>query len=398
MTESLVFKEAPKRLLSVDAFRALNMLCMIFINDLSGVKGIPYWMDHAKRMEDRMGFADTIFPAFLFIVGLSIPLALDRKIKKGGSSGSISLGILSRSLALLVMGFFHVNLESYSSAAILPEAVWEILITLAFFLIWIDYSDAISKITENIFRISGWGILIAMAIIYKGGERHSAETHWMRPEWWGILGIIGWSYLICAFAYFLVKGNFTGVIIAFLVFMGFNIVDHGLHLKLNIIGIYDGSSISLVLAGTVISMWYARMVSKGFNTKVWVALFAAGCVVIAAGFLIRPYTEGISKIRATPSWIFICTGISILVFESMIYLVDCKHKKNWFSLIWPAGTATLTCYLIPYLQIGLYNLFGFQYPDFLNYGWGGFFRSWAVAFVVVIIGGFLERKHLKLKI
>lgn len=398
MTESLVFKEAPKRLLSVDAFRALNMLCMIFINDLSGVKGVPYWMDHAKRMEDRMGFADTIFPAFLFIVGLSIPLALDRKIKKGGSSGSISLGILSRSLGLLVMGFFHVNLESYSSAAILPEAVWEILITLAFFLIWIDYSDAISKMTQNILRIAGWAILIAMAIIYKGGERHSAETHWMRPEWWGILGIIGWSYLVCAFAYFLVKGNFTGVIIAFLVFMGFNIVDHGLHLKLNIIGIYDGSSISLVLAGTVISMWYARMVSKGFNTKVWVALFAAGCLVIAAGFLIRPYTEGISKIRATPSWIFICTGISILVFEIMIYLVDCKHKKNWFSLIWPAGTATLTCYLIPYLQIGLYNLFGFQYPDFLNYGWGGFFRSWAVAFVVVIIGGFLERKHLKLKI
>ncbi len=398
MTESLVFKEAPKRLLSVDAFRALNMLCMIFINDLSGVKGVPYWMDHAKRMEDRMGFADTIFPAFLFIVGLSIPLALDRKIKKGGSSGSISLGILSRSLALLVMGFFHVNLESYSNAAILPEAVWEILITLAFFLIWIDYSDAISKMTQNILRIAGWAILIAMAIIYKGGERHSAETHWMRPEWWGILGIIGWSYLVCAFAYFLVKGNFTGVIIAFLVFMGFNIVDHGLHLKLNIIGIYDGSSISLVLAGTVISMWYARMVSKGFNTKVWVALFAAGCLVIAAGFLIRPYTEGISKIRATPSWIFICTGISILVFEIMIYLVDCKHKKNWFSLIWPAGTATLTCYLIPYLQIGLYNLFGFQYPDFLNYGWGGFFRSWAVAFVVVIIGGFLERKHLKLKI
>jgi hypothetical protein len=237
-----------------------------------------------------------------------------------------------------------------------------------------------------------------MAILYKGGERYSAETHWMRPEWWGILGIIGWSYLVCAFVYFLVKGNFVGVIIAFLAFMGFNIIDHGLHLNLNIIGIYDGSFISLVLAGTVISMWYARMVSKGFNTTLWLMLFAAGCLAIAAGFLIRPYTEGISKIRATPSWIFICTGISILVFEIMIYLVDFKHKKNWFSLIWPAGTATLTCYLIPYLQIGLYNLFHFNYPGFLNYGWGGFFRSWAVAFVVVIIGGFLERKKLKLKI
>lgn len=398
MTESLVFKEAPKRLLSVDAFRALNMLCMIFINDLSGVKGIPYWMDHAKRMEDRMGFADTIFPAFLFIVGLSIPLALDRKIKKGDSGKAISLAILSRSFALLVMGFFHVNLESYSQAALLPEPVWEILITVAFFLIWIDYPDTLKKMTKNILHIAGWVILIAMAIVFKGGERHSAETHWMRPEWWGILGIIGWSYLVCAFVYFLVKGNFTGVFIAFLVFMGFNIIDHGMHLKINIIGIYDGSSISLVLAGTVISMWYSRMVSKGFNAKLWLALFAAGCLVIGAGFLIRPYTEGISKIRATPSWIFICTGISILMFEIMIYLVDYKGKKNWFSLIWPAGTATLTCYLIPYLQIGLYDLFHFNYPSFMNFGWGGFFRSWLVAFVVVIIGGFLERKKLKLKI
>jgi len=124
MTQPSLAKEATKRLLSVDAFRALNMLCMIFINDLSGVKGIPYWMDHAKRMEDRMGFADTIFPAFLFIVGLSIPLAIDRKMQKGESFGAISSSILSRSLALLVMGFFHVNLESYSNAALLPDYVW----------------------------------------------------------------------------------------------------------------------------------------------------------------------------------------------------------------------------------------------------------------------------------
>src|ERR1700744_728898 len=136
MTQPSVVKEASKRLLSIDAFRALNMLCMIFINDLSGVGGMPFWMDHAKRMEDRMGFADTIFPAFLFIVGLSIPLAINRQREKGVSEGSIAFHILSRSFALLVMGFFHVNMESYSSAAVLPQAVWELSITVAFFLIW----------------------------------------------------------------------------------------------------------------------------------------------------------------------------------------------------------------------------------------------------------------------
>jgi len=398
MTTAVPLKEAPKRLLSIDAFRALNMLCMIFINDLSGVRGIPTWMDHAKRMEDSMGFADTIFPAFLFIVGLSIPLALDRKLKKGESAGSISFHILSRSFALLVMGFFHVNMESYSSAAILPQYVWEILITIAFFLIWIDYPHTMAKTRRYALIGMGWAILAAMAILYLGGDRHDEGTHWMRPEWWGILGIIGWSYLVCAFVYFLVKGNFTGVIIAFLVFMGFNTIDHGFHLKINIMGLYDCSSISLVMAGMVISLWYARLVKKGYNANLWLMLFIAGCACILGGLLIRPYTEGISKIRSTPSWIFICSGISILMFEIMIYLVDFKGKKNWFSLIWPAGTATLTCYLIPYLQIGFYDMVHFRYPHFLNFGWGGFFRSWAVAFVVVIIGGFLERKKIKLKI
>ena len=106
MTESLVFKEAPKRLHSIDAIRALTMLLMIFVNDLAGVKGIPEWIDHAKRTEDAMGFADTIFPAFLFIVGLSIPLALDRKMQKGNSSQSILFAIISRSFALIVMGTY----------------------------------------------------------------------------------------------------------------------------------------------------------------------------------------------------------------------------------------------------------------------------------------------------
>jgi len=396
MTQPSFLKDAPKRLLSVDAFRALNMLCMVFINDLSGVKGIPEWMDHAKRMDDGMGFADTIFPGFLFIVGLSIPLAINRKMDKGESFGTISFSILSRAFALLVMGFFHVNLESYSSVAILSKGLWEILITIGFFLIWIDYPETLHTVKKYALIGAGWLILLLMAFLYVGGN--PAHPVGMRPEWWGILGIIGWSYLVSAFVYFLVKGNFTAVIIAFIVFFGFNILNHTLHLHLHIMGISDGASISLVMAGMVVSLWYARMATRGYNTKLWLMLFVVGCAAIAAGLLIRPYTEGISKIRSTPSWILICSGISILVFEIMIYLVDFKGKKNWFSIIWPAGTATLTCYLIPYLQVGFYKLVDFHYPAFFNYGWGGFFRSWAVAFIVVIIGGFLAKRHLKLKI
>jgi len=393
MAESIVFKEAPKRLLSIDAIRALTMLLMIFVNDLSGVKNIHEWIDHAKRTEDAMGFADTIFPTFLFIVGLSIPLALDRKIQKGESSRSVLFAIISRSFALIVMGFFHVNLEEYGKASILSEGLWEILITLAFFLIWLDYPSTFDKVKKYFLVGGGWLILLLMAFLYVGRNGNS-----MQPAWWGILGLIGWGYLVCSLIYFFAKGKMPALIIAFLVFATINILDHGKWLRLHLWVIHDGSTEFSVMGGVIISLWYARMVKKGFNTGLWLWMFVAGCASIAAGFLLRPYTDGISKIRSTPAWILICIGISILVFELMIYLVDYKGKKNWFKLIWPAGTATLTCYLIPYLQVGFYKLIHFRYPDVLNYGWGGFFRSWAVAFIVIIIGGFLEKRKLKLKV
>src|SRR3979490_1568753 len=103
------------------------MFFMIFVNDLSGVRQVPEWIDHVKANEDGMHFADTVFPLFLFIAGLSIPLAIGRRISKGNSFTSIAGYILLRSLALIVMGFFHVNLEDYSKTALLPEPVFELL-------------------------------------------------------------------------------------------------------------------------------------------------------------------------------------------------------------------------------------------------------------------------------
>lgn len=396
MSQPILTQDAPKRLHSVDALRALTMLLMIFINDLSGVKGIPEWMDHAKGFEDRMGFADTIFPAFLFIVGLSIPLAINRKIKRGEPFGSIAFSIISRSFALIVMGFMHVNMENYNPASILPESVWEILLTFSFFLIWLDYPETMSSLKRYFLIGGGWLILLLMAFLFEGGKNGTVEG--LKPEWWGILGIIGWAYLVCAGVFLVAKGKFPAMVAALIVFAAINIVEHGTSLHMHLWVIHDASSDTLVAAGIVVSLWYAQMVKKGYNTTMWTWLFVAGCAAIAAGLLIRPYTHGISKIRSTPSWVFICSGITILFFELMIYLVDFKGKKNWFKIIWPAGTVALTCYLIPYLQYGFYRLLHIHYPAFLDYGIGGFLRSWAVAFIVVAIGGFLERRHLKLKV
>ena len=80
----------------------------------AGLTVFPIWLDHAKEYEDALGFADTIFPAFLFIVGLSLPLAIKSRISKGDTTKQLIYYILIRSAALLIMGFFHVNMEEYN--------------------------------------------------------------------------------------------------------------------------------------------------------------------------------------------------------------------------------------------------------------------------------------------
>ena len=67
----------PSRVASVDALRGLTILLMIFVNDLG--PAAPSWMHHIQPPRaDGMTLADVVFPAFLFIVGVSIPLAFER--------------------------------------------------------------------------------------------------------------------------------------------------------------------------------------------------------------------------------------------------------------------------------------------------------------------------------
>jgi heparan-alpha-glucosaminide N-acetyltransferase len=392
--------ETRQRVQSIDVFRAVTMLLMVFVNDVDGVQHIPEWIKHASANEDALGFADTIFPAFLFIVGLSIPLAISNRIQDGDSYFSIILYIVSRAFALLVMGFVHVNLEHYSRAALLPRAIWEIFITVSFFLIWLDYSRTRLGKRKYFLQALGWAVLITMCILFKGEE--DGQVLWMRPYWWGILGLIGWSYLICALTYLFSRGRFAILIAAAIFFFLFDVLVHAGVIK-DLFGIKnyvwivgDGSMPAFTMGGVVISSWYIHLISKkNLNAFWWVAPLI-GMVMIAGGCAVREF-GGISKIHATPSWVGICTGLSVLGFLFFAWLIDVAKKRKWFILIMPAGTATLTCYLIPYLLYSLFELIHFRYPHFFNEGAGGLLRSMIIAFVVVIITGWLQRMRVCIK-
>ena len=373
------------------------MLLMIFVNDVAGVQHIPKWIEHTEADFDGMGFSDLIFPAFLFIVGLSLPFAIQGRLKKGDSYFGIIVYIVLRATALIVMGFFHVNMENYNEGlAILSYPVFTIILTVGFFLIWLDYPEKLAKSIRYGLIVLGILTLATMAWLYKGGSAENPKG--LEPSWWGILGIIGWAYLFAAITYLITRKKLIFLIAGFVVFAFINITSHTdiLHADLWMIG--DASSITLMLGGAVIATCYSFIIGRGKDGLLWIVLGLSGVFAIVFGFLIRPYAGGISKIYSTPAWVFICMGITILMFELLVYVVDFKEKKNLFNFIKPAGTSTLTCYLVPYLLYSILSLIDFNYPQVFNFGIGGMIRSAFVAILVIRIVAFMEKKGLRLSV
>jgi predicted acyltransferase len=390
-----------RRLGSIDVIRALTMYFMIFVNDLWTDTGIPEWLEHAPGKADAMGFADIIFPAFLFIVGLSIPFSQQGRMERGQSVPVIFGHIVMRSLALIVMGFFQMNMENYSDQSLLPRSIWVILVTVSFFLIWLDYPKTKRKLMTWL-QILGIGILIAMAAIYKGTSPNGII--WMAPHWWGILGLIGWAYFACATISLFAKEKLWILILFFIFFVAFNssvmldapaFASAFTHLIASL-GLGNASNSSITMLGLISAVVYRKLSEKPVKTEIILILVAI--VLFAFGFATRPLW-GISKIRATPSWTTICAAISILVFALLIFLIDRKRKENWFQIIKPAGTSTLTCYLLPYFHQAIFlSLIGIHLPLFVRTGWFGIIKSLVFALIIVLITGWLEKRRLRSKI
>lgn len=379
------------------------MFFMIFVNDLVLDKQVPDWLEHAREGEDRLGFADTIFPAFLFIVGLSIPLAIRYGQERGFSKGKTIWNILRRSIALLVMGYFLVNYEEFMNPApgFIGQFGFLLIITVAFFFIWLVYPEAWPEWATWFFRGIGIAALVWMAIIFKGGT--PAHPMGLRPHWWGILGLIGWAYLSCAILYFLIGDRLWLLAICTLYFLGISIAAYsnwgdGLPLRSLTLGGSGGLS-AFTMAGVMTTVFYRRMTEKGKAVRALVVLSAWVPVLLAAGFLLRPL-GGIAKLGDTPSWILICTGISVGCTVILAYIVDLKNKQSWYRLLRPAGTITLTCYLLPDIHYAILRLLGesWRVPEALRLGWIGVGKSLLYAFLIVLLTGVLERKKIRLSV
>ena len=384
-----------KRIFSIDVFRSITMVLMIFVNDFWTLNGIPQWLEHAGAKEDFLGFSDIIFPCFLFIVGMSIPYAIRNRVSKGETNMRILFHILLRSLALLIMGLFTVNISDLNEAASGLSRQWfQIAMVAGFFLIWNVYPKALDwkKYLFTGMQIAGVLILVWQAWIFKGGEDGSAR---MSPQWWGILGLIGWTYLISAPIYLFAHKSTWLLLGSWLLFTLLNIAEHSGWLHTALIpggGAFQG----FAFAGIAASLLLDRATTSDKRNKLPLFYMGIGILLLLAGLALRNVFI-ISKIQVTPTWVFLCNAIAFGFLALTYLLVDLKGKVHWFDAIKPAGTSTLTCYLIPYVYYILAT-YAFTLPLFLKTGALGLVKSFVFALIIVSITALLGKMKIRLKI
>jgi predicted acyltransferase len=394
------------RVLSIDVFRGLTMLVMVFVNDLASVKGLPWWTYHAPGRVDAMTYVDMVFPAFLFILGMAIPLAVEQRLRKDPSQPRLWLHVALRSLSLLVLGLILANAGGGDPALIhMRPSVWALLALLGAFLIWMVYpKDPERQSLYKILRLVGVALVVVMFAIFRHTARDGSVT-WIRTAYPEILGLLAFAYLTTCILYIPTRRwlwapfAWFAVLTAFCAFSTAKWITFPSHASLYVWPFHNGSSTSIAMAGVATSIIFVGPHSlrwPTFRSKATLALSFAAITLIAAR-LLTPL--GISKIRATPTWCLYSIGSSILIFTFLYWICDVQRWTRWAAFTRPAGANTLLTYLLPDIWYFALSALGITWFH-THFVWGmpGVIRAVLFTAFILAVSALLTRMKLRLQL
>ena len=386
---------------AIDMLRGLTMFLMIFVNDFWTVGGVPHWLEHTATQEDAMGLADIVFPLFLFVVGLSIPYAIERRFQKLIPAEKTLGHILSRTFALLVMGVFLVNADG-RMAPFLGCGGWlfKLLAILGFFLVWNAYPEQLKA--GKWFRAAGIILLLFLAVTYR-----TQNGRFMTARWWGILGLIGWAYLFVAVAWLLCRKRTGALSFVWLGLIGLNLLttatrdgemllDGGNLLQdfARALNLGNGSSALMVVSGVLVAVQEKNFSREPGGRKLLYALLTVGMLI---GFATAAHEDWIiSKNIGTLPWCFYVAAIGVGLY-TLLRVLEEKGWTRWFAPFRPAGLATLTVYLIPDVYYAAAEALGLESPTWLA-GPLGLVKCVAFAFLCIGTAWALGKAGIKIKI
>ena len=290
------------RLLSLDVFRGITIAGMVLVNNPGTWSAIYPPLEHAEWHGATP--TDLVFPFFLFIVGISITLALGKRVETGGINRDIYLKIFRRSLTIFGLGLLMAAFPFYNFTK--GE--------------WLDVSNL---------RIMG--VLQRIAVCYLISALIFVRTNWKQQA------IIAGSLLLIYWA-LMTLINVPGCEITTFDDKACNLAAYIDRIVLTENHIWKQSkvfdpegilstlpAIATTLAGVLCGHWLRR--EKDDYEKV-AALFFFGLTATAFGW-IWSFWFPLNKALWTSSYVFYTAGLASCFLGFCYWLVDIKGYRKW---------------------------------------------------------------------
>ena len=358
------------RVNSIDIMRGFTILLMAFVNDLRDfvpVKDVPQWLRHMEVGIDGFTFVDLIVPVFMFLLGVSVPLALGKRLSHNDSTLRIVGHVLIRSGSLIVMGLMDVNRwegklgTSYGMMLDWPLGLWKFLAWTLIFVVWLDFPKE-SRWAVNAHRVArvvGLAGLIWLAFVFRTSTGGRFTT-----SWWGTLGELGWAYLLASGTWLMFRNNRMGIIGVFVLLHsayigmesgfaeGNRLVDW---IGPSILGATSANAIAGLYLGALLSddSRYAERIRRALG----LALFTG-----IAAILLRP-VGGLHS--PSTSWSLSATTIALVIWAPLYW---CTDVRGWTTGLGPfrtIGSNSLLLYQLSRYWIFVYWLTGLTFYDTL---------------------------------
>ncbi len=382
---------AASRIISLDAFRGFVILAMTFVNYVGAVTGVPAWMQHVEGNVDGYTFVDMVFPGFLFMVGMSIPLSFERRLAAGTSWTPMLTRIGLRSAMLILLGLILGNEDMYDAVATgVPKDVWYLCVPLSALAMWATWPFS-RKVTIGI-KVLGGAVFLWLLVIFRG-QNDLKQVVWLQHAnsdcQFGILGMIGWGYLTSSLLYLLLRGNrpalmgWMGFLIA--VYMGWRHGRLDLLARVNeyvSVGQIFGATAAVVMAGVVVGTLFsgARKLNPHYRLRF---MMGFGVLLLAAGYLIRPL-HGISKIQMTDAYALVAAGVACLCYTGFYIAMEMANIRGGFGWLVPVGQNALMAYLLPDIVGRLLGLAGLEDIPWAEKGLGPGITNVALLTLVIL--------------
>jgi len=334
---------ATGRMNSLDVFRGLTIAGMILVNNPGTWDYIYSPLEHSKW--HGWTPTDLVFPFFLFIVGVSITLALSRRAESARSRRDLYAKIVRRALIIFALGLLLSDFP---------------------------YTDPAT------FRIPG--VLQRIAVCYLLASFIFLNTKWRtQAALAAALLLAYWAVLKLVAAPGFAAGDLTmrGSIASY--------VDRTVFGKHTWKPLYDpegvlstAGALVTTLAG-VLTGHYLRARREPLEKVAAMFTVGAACVIVGWAW---NYWFPINKALWTSSYVVFTTGLALQLLAVCYWLVDIKGYKRWSVPFLVFGTNALAVYFLSGFFVLVASLVKFPRPggesvDLLGLVYEKLFASWA---------------------